>query len=547
MLAVSLYAVAVTLGLCLYWVLHSTAARRFLAAHEDHAQIEAEVKDDVSAESRRDSHSLRPSVSGGRKAQLREVRLPDRGTPALQLLTSEGVTLAVAPAARPPGEEADTRGGGATGSDSVVDMVSQLSKPVDRRAQQDKLLDRAPEKLLESRVANNNNSTFNNNNNNNNAGGSPVTSVVTQHGRRSEVITATVLSGHKEVTPVHLALHARGGHQERNQDKGNSPLEKKTRSRDSPRSREKMIIPDERFASLEESIRSSQPNRRNQDKLFDRVHEKCLDVRIQGPLRGGDSSEGTAANGSPFAVQPPPAVPPRRSPSSDPKPPPRPPPKRSVAAPAVSDENGVDDEAELQRITERIAGHVNLAIAETPCPESLQPPRPCSRKGRSGLHRGRCELVDGGGYWSAGVLDEPLLEPGDDLDHVAQQQPGSVAVQDCDPADPRRGGAWSSETAALARVALAALFASSQDGVVEEELFWRSAVMDGGRASLPPHFSDSLVLMRLSTGAQPARRKRDERPASADPAYPFLSLSRLLRENGSVCETRMEPPRKAIH
>ncbi|KAH8041596.1 hypothetical protein HPB51_017041 [Rhipicephalus microplus] len=132
---------------------------------------------------------LRPSVSGGRKAQLREVRLPDRGTPALQLLTSEGVTLAVAPAARPPGEEADTRGGGATGSDSVVDMVSQLSKPVDRRAQQDKLLDRAPEKLLESRVANNNNSTFNNNNNNNNAGISPVTSVVTQHGRRSEVIT----------------------------------------------------------------------------------------------------------------------------------------------------------------------------------------------------------------------------------------------------------------------------------------------------------------------------------------------------------------------
>ncbi|KAL1433129.1 hypothetical protein MTO96_002092 [Rhipicephalus appendiculatus] len=90
MLAVSLYAVAVTLGLCLYWVLHSTAARRFLAAHEDHAQIEAEVKDDVSAESRRDSHSLRPSVSGGRKAQLREVRLPDRGTPALQLLTFRG-------------------------------------------------------------------------------------------------------------------------------------------------------------------------------------------------------------------------------------------------------------------------------------------------------------------------------------------------------------------------------------------------------------------------------------------------------------------------
>ncbi|KAL1433130.1 hypothetical protein MTO96_002092 [Rhipicephalus appendiculatus] len=57
---------------------------------EDHAQIEAEVKDDVSAESRRDSHSLRPSVSGGRKAQLREVRLPDRGTPALQLLTFRG-------------------------------------------------------------------------------------------------------------------------------------------------------------------------------------------------------------------------------------------------------------------------------------------------------------------------------------------------------------------------------------------------------------------------------------------------------------------------
>ncbi|XP_049268232.1 uncharacterized protein LOC125756198 isoform X3 [Rhipicephalus sanguineus] len=164
---------------------------------EDHAQIEAEVKDDVSAESRRDSHSLRPSVSGGRKAQLREVRLPDRGTPALQLLTSEGVTLAVAPAASRNTSPTDTRGGGATGSDSVVDMVPQLSKPVDRRAQQDKLLDRAPEKLLESRVANNNNNTINNNsNNNNNAGGSPVTAAVTQHGRRSEVITA--LSGHKE-------------------------------------------------------------------------------------------------------------------------------------------------------------------------------------------------------------------------------------------------------------------------------------------------------------------------------------------------------------
>ncbi|XP_075738181.1 shroom isoform X2 [Rhipicephalus microplus] len=435
---------------------------------EDHAQIEAEVKDDVSAESRRDSHSLRPSVSGGRKAQLREVRLPDRGTPALQLLTSEGVTLAVAPAARPPGEEADTRGGGATGSDSVVDMVSQLSKPVDRRAQQDKLLDRAPEKLLESRVANNNNSTFNNNNNNNNAGGSPVTSVVTQHGRRSEVITATVLSGHKEVTPVHLALHARGGHQERNQDKGNSPLEKKTRSRDSPRSREKMIIPDERFASLEESIRSSQPNRRNQDKLFDRVHEKCLDVRIQGPLRGGDSSEGTTANGSPFVAQPPPAVPPRRSPSSDPKPPPRPPPKRSVAAPAVSDENGVDDEAELQRITERIAGHVNLAIAETPCPESLQPPDPVPGRDGVGSTEGAVSSstaatgrpVSWTSLCSSPELplpsppplppavrdlcsppaeddDEPLPPPPDDLDHVSQQQPGSVAVQDCDPADPR--------------------------------------------------------------------------------------------------------------
>ncbi|XP_037506343.1 protein Shroom3 [Rhipicephalus sanguineus] len=232
-----------------------------------------------------------------------------------------------------------------------------------------------------------------------------------------------------------------------------------------------MIIPDERFASLEEGIRSSQPNRRNQDKLFDRVHEKCLDVRIQGPLRGGDSSEGTTASGSPFAA-PPPAVPPRRSPSSDPKPPPRPPPKRSagVAAPAASDENGVDDEAELQRITERIAGHVNLAIADAPCPESLQPPEPV-------LGRVGAGSTDGGAGASSSTAaagrpvswtslcsspelplpsppplppavrdlcsppaeddDEPLPPPPDDLEHVAQQQPGSVAVQDCDPADPR--------------------------------------------------------------------------------------------------------------
>ncbi|XP_049521173.1 uncharacterized protein LOC119449458 isoform X3 [Dermacentor silvarum] len=441
---------------------------------EDHAQIEAEVKDDVSAESRRESHSLRPSVSGGRKAQLREVRLPDRGTPALQLLTSEGVTLAVAPPASSK-SPTDTRGGAsASDRDSVVDMVPQLSKPFDRRAQQqqDKLLDRVPEKLLESRVANNNNNNVNNNNNNNNSasnGGSPAASVVTQHGRRSDVITA--LSGHKEVTPVHLALQARGGHHERSQDRGNSPQDKlhASRSSDSPRSREKMIIPDERFASLEDSTRSSQPNRRSHDKLFDRVHEKCLDVRIQGPLRGGDSSEGTIASGSPFAA-PPPAVPPRRSPSSDPKPPPRPPPKRSagVAAPAASDENGVDDESELQRITERIAGQVNLARAEASCPESLQPPEPVLGRVEAGSADGSADAstsaagrpVSWTSLCSSPELplpsppplpptardlcsppavddDEPLPPPPDDLEHVAQQQLGSVAVQDCDPADPR--------------------------------------------------------------------------------------------------------------
>ncbi|KAH7969212.1 hypothetical protein HPB52_015912 [Rhipicephalus sanguineus] len=392
----------------------------------------------------------RPSVSGGRKAQLREVRLPDRGTPALQLLTSEGVTLAVAPAASRNTSPTDTRGGGATGSDSVVDMVPQLSKPVDRRAQQDKLLDRAPEKLLESRSRHR-----------------------CRDAARPEIRSHHGAFGPQRITPVHLALQARSGHHERSQDRGNSPLDKihATRSSDSPRSREKMIIPDERFASLEEGIRSSQPNRRNQDKLFDRVHEKCLDVRIQGPLRGGDSSEGTTASGSPFAA-PPPAVPPRRSPSSDPKPPPRPPPKRSagVAAPAASDENGVDDEAELQRITERIAGHVNLAIADAPCPESLQPPEPV-------LGRVGAGSTDGGAGASSSTAaagrpvswtslcsspelplpsppplppavrdlcsppaeddDEPLPPPPDDLEHVAQQQPGSVAVQDCDPADPR--------------------------------------------------------------------------------------------------------------
>ncbi|KAH6937176.1 hypothetical protein HPB50_025822 [Hyalomma asiaticum] len=449
----------------------------YYPGREEHAQIEAEVKDDVSAESRRDSHSLRPPVSGGRKAQLREVRLPDRGTPALQLLTSEGVTLAVAPAASRNNSPTDTRAG-TTGSDrdSVVDMVPQLSKPIDRKAQQqDKLLDRVPEKLLESRVANNNNNNVNNNNNNNGPAGngnSPATAVMTQHGRRPDVISA--FSCHKEVTPVHLTLQARAAHLERTHDRGSSPQDKVhvTRSSDSPRSREKMIIPDERFTSLEEGIRSSQPNRRSHDKLFDRVHEKCLDVRIQGPFRGGDSSEGTIASGSPFAA-PPPAVPPRRSPSSDPKPPPRPPPKRSAgaAAPAASDENGVDDEAELQRITERIAGHVNLARADAPRPETLQPPEPVigrvgagSADGGVGASSSAATTAGRPVSWTslcsspelplpsppplpptvrdlcsppAEDDDEPLPPPPDDLENVAQQQPGSVAVQDCDPADPR--------------------------------------------------------------------------------------------------------------
>ncbi|XP_075544324.1 uncharacterized protein LOC142578710 isoform X2 [Dermacentor variabilis] len=437
---------------------------------EEHAQIEAEVKDDVSAESRRESHSLRSSVSGGRKAQLREVRLPDRGTPALQLLTSEGVTLAVAPPASNK-SPTDTRGGAsASDRDSVVDMVPQLSKPFDRRAQQqqEKLLDRVPEKLLESRVANNNNSIVNNNNNNNNSasnGGSPAAAVVTQHGRRTDAITA--LSGRKEVTPVHLALQARGRHHERSHDIDNSLQDKvhASRSSDSPRSREKMIIPDERFSSLEEGSRSSQPDRRSHEKLFDRVHEKCLDVRIQGPLRGGDSSEGS---GSPFAA-PPPAVPPRRSPSSDPKPPPRPPPKRSAgAAAAPADENGVDDEAELQSITERIAGQVNLARADAPCPESLQTPAPVLARVGAGSADGSAGAsasaagrpVSWTSLCSSPELplpsppplpptardlcsppavddDEPLPPPPDDLEHVAQQQPGSVAVRECDPADPR--------------------------------------------------------------------------------------------------------------
>ncbi|KAL1433125.1 hypothetical protein MTO96_002088 [Rhipicephalus appendiculatus] len=319
-------------------------------------------------------------------------------------------------------------------------MVSQLSKPVDRRAQQDKLLDRAPEKLLESRVANNNNNTVNNNNNNNNsAGGSPVTAVVTQHGRRSEVITA--LSGHKEVTPVHLALQVQGWTSGKESRQRQQPARQDDAFQGTvPRSREKMIIPDERFASLEG----------------------------RDPFEAAIPSEGTTTS-SPFAAQPP-AVPPRRSPSSDPKPPPRPPPKRSVAAPAASDENGVDDEAELQRITERIAGHVNLAIADAPCPESLQPPEPVLGRVGAGSTEGGVGAssstaaagrpVSWTSLCSSPELplpsppplppavrdlcsppaeddDEPLPPPPDDLEHVAQQQPGSVAVQDCDPADPR--------------------------------------------------------------------------------------------------------------
>ncbi|CAN8032647.1 unnamed protein product [Ixodes persulcatus] len=72
------------------------------ASQEDHPQLEADCKEEVRVEGRRDTPTLRPAtgltpVSGARKAQLREVRLPDRSTPALQLLTSEGVTLAVAP------------------------------------------------------------------------------------------------------------------------------------------------------------------------------------------------------------------------------------------------------------------------------------------------------------------------------------------------------------------------------------------------------------------------------------------------------------------
>ncbi|CAN8006380.1 unnamed protein product, partial [Ixodes hexagonus] len=71
-------------------------------SQEDHPQLGADCKEEVRVESRRDTPTLRPAagltpVSGARKAQLREVRLPDRSTPALQLLTSEGVTLAVAP------------------------------------------------------------------------------------------------------------------------------------------------------------------------------------------------------------------------------------------------------------------------------------------------------------------------------------------------------------------------------------------------------------------------------------------------------------------
>ncbi|XP_077518987.1 shroom isoform X2 [Amblyomma americanum] len=424
-------------------------------AQEDHAQIEAEVKDDVSAESRRDSHSLRPSVSGGRKAQLREVRLQDRSTPALQLLTSEGVTLAVAPAS------SQAAGGpGPEQRDSVVDMVPQISKPfVDRRAQ-DKLLDRVPEKLLESRVANGGS-------NNNNNGNSPV--LVTQHGRRSDTTSAP--PGPKEVTPVHLALHHRGN--DRSQDRGDSSAAQDRihtpRSSGSPRSRDTKM-PDERYPEVAENTRCSQPARKSQDKIFDRAQEKGLDVRIQEPARDADLLlEGGANSSAPRFPAPPPAVPPRRSPTN-PKPPPRPPPKGSAGASAAAapDENGVDDESELQRITDRIASHVTLARTDAPCPGDAELLRP-ETVGRVALSASDVSApaalrpVSWTSLCSSPELplpspppfppanregdpcslpaedDEPLPPPPEDLEHVAQQQQqlGSAAVQEGDPADPR--------------------------------------------------------------------------------------------------------------
>lgn len=421
-------------------------------AQEDHAQLEAEGKDDVRVESRRDSTSLRPSVPGGRKAQLREVRLPDRGTPALQLLTSEGVTLAVAPAAS--SKAADKGCGAASERDSVVDMVPQTSRLSFDRRTQDKLLDRVPEKVLESRVIANNNNVVNNNNNN-----SQVAAL--QHGRRSDIISA--LPSTKEVTPVHtVPPHQTHEERERTHDRVSPP-----RSGGSPRVKGNELPPDDRIPGVDD-IRLQ--GRRSQEMLFNRVQEKGLDVRIAEPSRDRDPLEGGSCGASTFPAAPPPAVPPRRSPSSEPKPPPRPPPKRSTGAPvpAALDENGLDDEPELQRIADRIASRAAATRVGAPLPGGPEPPHTKEESSEAAVpDEGR---VVGGGpagrpiSWTslcsspelplpsppplppsalhpcfspAADDDEPLPPPPDDLEHVAQQQPGSAAAQDCDPADPR--------------------------------------------------------------------------------------------------------------